>query len=75
MLHVDGGEDIDAGIQQFLHVLPAFGVTRTANIAVRQFVDQDDCRATCQCPIQIKLMMMATVVADLLHRQGGQAFH
>ena len=38
MLNVDGSENINACFQQLLNVLPAFRMTRTWRITVRQFV-------------------------------------
>ena len=38
MLNVDGSENINARFQQFFDVLPAFRMTRTWRITVRQFV-------------------------------------
>ena len=38
MLNVDGSENINASFQQLFDVLPAFGMTGTWRITVRQFV-------------------------------------
>ena len=38
MLNVDGSENINASFQQFFDILPAFGMTGTWRITVRQFV-------------------------------------
>ena len=38
MLNVDGSENINACFQQLFNVLPAFRMTRTWRITVRQFV-------------------------------------
>ena len=40
MLDVEGGPHVDAGAEQFFHVLPAFGVARAGHVAVGQFVHQ-----------------------------------
>ena len=46
VLDVDGGPDVDAGIQQLLDVLPALGVARRRlaadEVGVRQLIDQQD---------------------------------
>ena len=47
-LQVDGGDDGDAGFQQFLNVLPAFGVLAPGRVFVRQTVDQTHARAASQ---------------------------
>ncbi|VVN48175.1 hypothetical protein PS662_06084 [Pseudomonas fluorescens] len=44
MLDVDRGEHVDAGGEQFLDVLPAFGVTAAGGVAVRQFIHQHQFR-------------------------------
>ena len=38
MLDVDGGENVDARLQQFVDVLPAFGMAGAGRVAVGQFV-------------------------------------
>ena len=45
MLHVDGGDDVDAGVQQVDHVLPAFFVRASGNVRMGQLVDEGDLRA------------------------------
>jgi hypothetical protein len=40
VLHVQGGEHVDAGVEQLLHVLPALGVARARRVGVRELVDQ-----------------------------------
>ncbi|VVN05801.1 hypothetical protein PS662_03586 [Pseudomonas fluorescens] len=44
VLDVDRGEHVDAGGEQFLDVLPAFGVTAAGGVAVRQFIHQHQFR-------------------------------
>ena len=40
VLHVQGREHVDAGVEHFLHVLVTLGVTRAVCIRVRELVDQ-----------------------------------
>ena len=40
VLDVDGGDDVDAGVQQLLHVLPALLVAGSRHVRVRQLIDQ-----------------------------------
>src|SRR6202008_1647982 len=40
VLDVNGGVDVDAGIEHFDHVLPAAFVAAAGHVAVRQLVDQ-----------------------------------
>ena len=41
MLDVDRGQNIDAGVEQFLDILPAFRMPAARGVAVREFVHQD----------------------------------
>jgi hypothetical protein len=42
MLDVDGGDDVDLGVQEFYHILPALLVaTRAGNVGVSQLVHED----------------------------------
>ena len=41
MLHVKGRVDIDAGLQEFLDILPAFGVPGALGVGVGQFIDEN----------------------------------
>jgi len=40
MLDIDGGVHVDSGIEQLMHILPAFQMARARHIRVRQFVHQ-----------------------------------
>ena len=44
VLDVQGGDDIDPGISQKLHILVALGAGRPGHVRVRQFIYQDDLR-------------------------------
>ena len=55
VLDVDRGVDVDAGIQQFHHVLPAALVAAAWHVAMRQFVHQRHRRPACQHRIQVEL--------------------
>ncbi len=49
VLHVDGGDDVDAGGEEHVDVLPALGVAPAAgDVAVRELVDYGDLRAACE---------------------------
>ena len=54
VLHVEGGPDIDAGAEQFFHVLPAFGVARAGRIAMGQFVHQHHGRTAAQGGVEVE---------------------
>ncbi len=59
MLHVERGVHIDAGIAKLFHVLPAFGVTHPRRVGVREFVDQQQGRTSCERRIEIELVDIA----------------
>ncbi len=53
MLDVDRGVDVDTGGEQFLNVLPAFGVSTAGCIGVRQFVDQHQARRSLEQRVEV----------------------
>ena len=61
MLDVDGGKDVNTRFQQFFNILPAFRVARAWRITVRQFVHENNRRATGQRRVEIELAEMASV--------------
>ncbi len=71
MLHVDGGHHVDAGIQQLVDILPAFGMARATGVAVRQLIHQDHRRMTGQGSIKIELRV--AMLAGGATRQQRQA--
>ncbi len=63
VLDVDGRDDVNAGVEQVEHVLPALGVPAQArHIGVGQFVDQCHARAPRQHAFQVHLLESGTVV-------------
>ena len=78
MLDVDGGVDVDTGGEQFLHVLPALGVTTARRIAVRQFVHQHQFGFESQQTVEVHLLQRDAAIlrADqgLLRQTGKQGF-
>ena len=73
VLHVDGGPDVDAGVEQLLDVLPALGMARAGHVGVRQLVDQDQCGLALQRRVDVELPERAVAVAHLLQRQDLEA--
>ena len=61
MLDVERGPDVDAGGQQFLHVLPALRMARPRDVGVRKLVDQDQRRPPRQCGVEIESERLAAV--------------
>ena len=77
VLHVEGRPNVNASIEQLLHILPTLGVARALHIAVRQLIDQRDLRLARQRGVQIKLPEHSAPVGDLAQRQlrqPGQQF-
>ncbi len=77
MLDIEGAPHVNARIQQLLHVLPAFGVARALDIAVRQFIDQQHRRMGGQGGVQVEFKQGAAAVGHLAQRQlreAGQQF-
>ncbi len=78
MLHIDRGPDIDAGLQQFLDVLPALGVTRRriarGNVRMRQLIDNQDRGPAPQRCVEVELLTHDATVPDGQRRQLLDAF-
>lgn len=72
VLDIEGGPDVDAGAQQFFDILPAFGVTRTGNVAVSQFIHQQHRRTSRQRGIQIELAEGTLAMHHVVARQQFQ---
>ena len=54
--HIDGGDNGDPGLQQFLGVLPSRGVTRAGCVAVGQLIQQRDLGPAGQYRVQVQLL-------------------
>ena len=72
VLDVDRGVDIDAGLEQFLHVLPAFGVAFTGQVGMGEFVDQQQGRRPLECRIEIEFVQARPAMLHLPQRQHLQ---
>lgn len=55
VLDVDGGDDIDAGGEDLLDVLPALGVPSAGHVGVSEFVDECHLRASAQQSVEVQL--------------------
>ncbi len=73
MLHIDRRIHIDAGVQQFVDILPALRMARTGRIRMREFIHQDQRRLQRQRRIQIEFLDNLVPILDLLERQHGQS--
>ena len=75
VLDVDRRIDVDAGRQQFVHVLPALGMARALDVGMGQFVHQDEFRRACQGTIDVELLQHLVAVRHVLQRQALQSIH
>ena len=60
--------------EQFLHVLPALGMTRAGHVGVGELVDQHQLRMPCDGRVQIELLEPVALVLELLGREHGEPF-
>ena len=67
MLHIERGEYVDAGGQQFLDVLPTLRVALALPVRVRELIDQQQLRTAQQCGVQIEF---AELLAPIRHHLG-----
>ncbi len=73
MLDVDGGDHVDAGLEQLLDVLPALGVAGAGHVAVGQLVHQGDGRGALQDGVDVHLGEEGRAVLDLSARDLFEA--
>ena len=74
VLDVDRRIDIDAGGQQLLHILPAFGMARAGDVGVRQLIHQDQRGLARERTVQIELGQHLAAIGHLLERQALKTF-
>jgi len=72
MLHVHGGEDVDAGFEQRVDILPALEPLRSGYVGVREFVDDGHRRPALQDGLGIHLFEARTGVRDHAPRERFQ---
>ena len=73
VLDVDGGDHVDAGVEQFFDVLPALLVTRPGHVGVRELVDQRDLRVAGQHGVEVHLLEGRPAVGHPLARDDLHA--
>ena len=78
VLHVDGGDHVDAGVEQLGDVLPALLVPRPGHVGVRELVHQRDLRLAGEHRVDVHLLEERAAVLQALSRddlepvdQGG----
>ena len=69
VLDVQRGVDVDAGVDEFQHVLPALHVARARRVGVRQFVHQDQRGPPRQRCVQVEFLQRDAAMRHLAPRQ------
>ena len=70
MLDVQRRPNVDAGLKQFIDVLPTFGMAAAGDIGVRVFIDQQQIWPPRQCGIEIEFAHELIAVDDGFARQN-----
>ena len=55
MLHIDGGDNVNSGPEQFLGVLPSRGVTRARRVGVCELIQQCDLGPAGEYRVEVEL--------------------
>ena len=66
MLDVEGREDVDAGDEQFLDILPALQMTRIGRVGVRKFIDHGNPGMAGEHRFQIQFGQLRAVIGGHL---------
>ena len=75
MLDVEGGDDVDTGVEHFDHILPALEMARARHIGVSQLIDQRQLRPAGEHGVEIELVEILAAIGDGLARQNLEAGH
>ena len=73
VLHVHGGENVDARVQQLFHVAVAFGVAAAGGVRVGQLVHEDEAGLAREGRVHVELAQRDALVRDLAYGQLLQA--
>ena len=65
MLDIQCGPDVEPCVEQFFDVLPALGVAAFDGVAVGQFVQKQQFRASGQGGIKVEFLQISAVICDL----------
>ena len=68
VLDVDGRDDVDAGVEQLVDVLPALLVPRAGDVRVGELVDEHLCRAAAQDGVDVHLFERRVAMLDPVRR-------
>ena len=74
VLDVDRGENVDARVEQFQHVLVALRVARAGRVGVREFIHHDERRMPERERIEIHFLEHCALVLELRAGQNGEPF-
>ena len=74
MLHIERAVHIEAGIEQLVHILPALRMTAAWRVGVRQFIHQQQRRATQHCRVNVKFVERRTAMFEDATWQNFEAF-
>ena len=72
MLDVQRGPDVDAGGDQFGHILPPLVVAAAGRVGVRQLVDQQQAGVAREGRVGIELLEHLAAIGDLFAGQHGE---
>src|SRR5581483_6917735 len=75
VLNVHGRHDVDAGVEEFEDVLIPLLVFAAWNVGMRQFVDDDDIRTTCDDPVDVHLLHRHAAVFHLAPRNDLEVLY
>ena len=67
------GVDVDAGVEQLEHVLPALGVPRARRVGVRELVDEDQRGPARERGVEVELLQRRPAIGDQPRRQDLEA--
>ncbi len=73
MLDVQRGPDVDAGVQQVFHILPALGVAAAGHVGMGIFVHKQQLRPAGQRAFEVEFRDEAAAIMDRPARQDGKA--
>ncbi len=73
MLDIERRPHVEAGVEQFLDILPALGMAAVRRIGVGQFVHHDQRRAALQRRVNVEFLDLAAAIVDLFSRQDFEA--
>ena len=72
VLDVERGVDVDARVEQLLHVLPALGVARARGVGVGELVEQEEGGLAGEGGVEVELAEAHAPVLDLPRREPLQ---